>query len=469
MRPADTSPIHAALADPYAGPSPRWSWFQFDLPDGASEVSVRLEPGTPLSGYFSGEVGWWLWLEHPLTKATLSLQFGQALPPAHPAPLPLPLRMDKEREIITLQPMNRFYVGTRWADQSTNSIWLDEVIPDYLRQEFDELRRGRAAFNEPMLIAGQSYTRGLGTHANSSITYGLSGGQFDFFAAEIGHQGTYDQLCGGVLTFQVWVDDQLAFDSGPVTRDVPAQPVLLNIRGANTLELRTLDGGDGSYCDLANWANARLFRQRLELQLAVEKHTAIPAGERGCIPLDFYSTVDLTNVSLKLLFPLGTISNPTLTLLPGVGSVSNLLVTTSNAAFVVTGHIAPSPLGQTHWATLCFDVDAGQPSRFLPLRIVDVVGMVTDGTSVTNAMSQTGKVAIVADAPLLESLISTNGQPLLYLYGQANRPCLLESTATFGKQAPWTTNWQGVLTNSVQEFRPEIPASQTTFFRARSP
>ena len=108
-----------------------------------------------------------------------------------------------------------------------------------------------------MIVAGRKFARGLGAHANGRILYELSGAAFKTFRSWVGR----DEHAGdGIVVFQVWVDGQKRFDSGPMTKATPARPVEVKVAGAATLELRALDGGDGISGDHANWAEAQLAR-----------------------------------------------------------------------------------------------------------------------------------------------------------------------------------------------------------------
>jgi hypothetical protein len=84
-------------------PAP-WVWFKFDVPAGRSEIAVVIEypkgdaPPVPV------EAGWWLWAENPLQEGTLTLSYDRPLPLAQTEPLPMALRQDRQRQILTLQP-----------------------------------------------------------------------------------------------------------------------------------------------------------------------------------------------------------------------------------------------------------------------------------------------------------------------------------------------------------------------------
>jgi hypothetical protein len=84
-------------------PAP-WVWFQFDLPPGRSEVAVAIE--CPKGGLpaVQAEAGWWLWAENPLQKGTLTLTYNAPLPAASLEPLPIVVRQEQQRQIVTIQP-----------------------------------------------------------------------------------------------------------------------------------------------------------------------------------------------------------------------------------------------------------------------------------------------------------------------------------------------------------------------------
>ena len=244
-------------------PNPgQWTWFQFDLPEGRSEVALEVKPASG-GGLFRGDVGCWLWTEHSLRKSTLTLEFDEPLPVAPSEPRPLPINMESERRIITIQPPKHFDVGRSWPEPvkleglDRATVYLDEVVPDEASQEWGTLQRRQSVWEREMTIAGQKFSRGLGTHANGKLVFRLPEGRFKRFACLIGHD---EATLTGTVAFEVWVDGKKAFDSGPMDRTAAAKPVEVDVSGAKVLELRTLDAGDGITCDHADWADARLER-----------------------------------------------------------------------------------------------------------------------------------------------------------------------------------------------------------------
>jgi hypothetical protein len=241
------------------GPHP-WRWYAWDVPLGKSQVRFTLgaQAGGPMP---PSQIGSWLWVEEPLVKETVTLNYGQKLPARRPDPLPMPIAMEHQRHVFTLLAPKRFQLGPRWPSGDRPIVHLDEVTPDECTQDYGKLERNRSVWEKPMTIAGKAFARGLGSHANGHITYELAGGNFKSFRCQVGR----DEHAGdGLVIFQVWVDGKKVFDSGPMSKATPAKPVEINLQGAALLELRALDGGDGISGDHANWADAQLVRSQKE-------------------------------------------------------------------------------------------------------------------------------------------------------------------------------------------------------------
>jgi hypothetical protein len=115
-----------------------------------------------------------------------------------------------------------------------------------------------AADGKTITLNGTTYTKGIGVHAASEITFNLNG-QYTQFLADIG----LDDEVGtrGSVMFQVYLDNVKVFDSGAMTGSSITQQVnLTNLSGKQQLRLVVTDAGDGNAFDHADWANARLIR-----------------------------------------------------------------------------------------------------------------------------------------------------------------------------------------------------------------
>jgi hypothetical protein len=225
------------------------------VPEGQGDVRLTITPVGDTE-FFRGQVGWWLWAEHQLEGHILHADYLNALPKEPPEPLPLPIGMETEREIVTIQPLKLMRTGHRWPKDKP-LVWLDEFEPDEAVQDYGKVEKNQSVWQKPMIVAGKKFARGLGSHANGRILYELAGAGFKSFRCQVGR----DEHAGdGIVVLQVWADGKKLFDSGPMTKAVPAKPVEVSVAGASTLELRALDGGDGISGDHANWAEAQLQR-----------------------------------------------------------------------------------------------------------------------------------------------------------------------------------------------------------------
>jgi NPCBM/NEW2 domain/Fibronectin type III domain/Right handed beta helix region len=107
----------------------------------------------------------------------------------------------------------------------------------------------------PITLNGVTYTKGLGVHANSLVTYNL-GGNYSRFVSDIG----VDDEVGshGSVVFQVWADGVEIYDSSLMTGSSATKTVNVDVTGVNQLQLVVTDGGDNIDYDHADWAGAYL-------------------------------------------------------------------------------------------------------------------------------------------------------------------------------------------------------------------
>lgn len=104
-------------------------------------------------------------------------------------------------------------------------------------------------------INGQTYTKGIGTHANSTIIYNLNG-NYTRFLSDIGVDDDVNDK--GTIVFKVYLDDVLKYDSNVMTGSSATKYIDIDVTSGNELKLEVTDSGDGIHYDHANWANARL-------------------------------------------------------------------------------------------------------------------------------------------------------------------------------------------------------------------
>lgn len=114
-----------------------------------------------------------------------------------------------------------------------------------------------------LTIAGQTFSRGFGVHANSSASFSLAGSGATCTRFRVG-MGIDDEVRGrGSVTFQIYLDGTLAYSSGVMRGQGTGRLKWadLNITGKQKLRLVVTDAGDGRSSDHADWVTPQVFCQ----------------------------------------------------------------------------------------------------------------------------------------------------------------------------------------------------------------
>jgi len=144
-------------------------------------------------------------------------------------------------------------------ERSRPFVWLSELKPTSVQQEFDTLKINKAINLQPLTLRGKRYANGLGTHANSEIRFALD----DHYASFETVIGLDDSQLGGIgsIVFEVWVDDRKVYNSKVLRAGGIPQEVKVSVAGARELRLVVTDAGDGNHFDHADWADAKLLKK----------------------------------------------------------------------------------------------------------------------------------------------------------------------------------------------------------------
>ncbi|NIL99739.1 MAG: DUF5110 domain-containing protein [Acidobacteria bacterium] len=125
---------------------------------------------------------------------------------------------------------------------------LERPVPT--RSRVTEYLAGRTVSGEKTVrMDGLDFEHVLGVRGDSRIEFELTG-DWHTFSAEAGI--SEDSREGAAVRFQVWGDERLLWDSGPVTAPDILKP-RLDIRGVRSLSLRTIASGRET---AAGWAEA---------------------------------------------------------------------------------------------------------------------------------------------------------------------------------------------------------------------
>ncbi len=147
--------------------------------------------------------------------------------------------------------------GTGDADDKWVSLcelpW-SAATAGWTRNQDGKPRRNKDVEDKPLRAGKQIYRRGIGTHAPSEIVCDLDG-KFERFAATVAGAES-----NGTVSFQVYGDDRLLYDSGVMRGLRDVRKIDVATEGVRRLKLVVTDGGDGINSDEANWADARVLK-----------------------------------------------------------------------------------------------------------------------------------------------------------------------------------------------------------------
>ncbi len=145
-----------------------------------------------------------------------------------------------------------------WATSITaaGTLWLDELDMGQVAQDWGKAHRNQSVDGHPLRIGGQSFERGVGTHANSILVLRLDGGK----VRVSGSVGVDEEVAKGYgsVQFQILADGKLVWESPVLKSGQPVKPLDLNLAHAESLALVVADAGDGIDYDHADWAETRI-------------------------------------------------------------------------------------------------------------------------------------------------------------------------------------------------------------------
>ncbi|MCD6346901.1 MAG: NPCBM/NEW2 domain-containing protein, partial [Bacteroidales bacterium] len=131
---------------------------------------------------------------------------------------------------------------------------LDEMDLTQMETGWGDVRINKTVDGNPLQIAGNTYDRGLGTHAiyKYMLDFGGSGRRF---IAKVG----VDDESGSQASveFVVLGDKEILWQSGLMKSGMDPQEIDLDIKGINKLALLVTDGGDNINYDHVDWIDAR--------------------------------------------------------------------------------------------------------------------------------------------------------------------------------------------------------------------
>ena len=146
-------------------------------------------------------------------------------------------------------------IGGRWE-------WLTDHRPISYEQASMlgpgwEYLPGRSVLNAPILVAGESYERGIGVHSRSNLVFEL-GGDYREFVTSFGMDDDSGPLAD--VTVVILVDGQRRFEKTHVRRGSLIGPIRVDVSHAGRIELIVEYGDNGDMQDRFDWVEPGLIR-----------------------------------------------------------------------------------------------------------------------------------------------------------------------------------------------------------------
>ena len=140
---------------------------------------------------------------------------------------------------------------------ASTTTWLSSLTWSSATVGWGTIQKNLDIKGNPITLRGTTYASGIGTHANSTITYNLAG-QYSTFVSDIGIDD--DSNGQGSVIFQVVGDGKVLYSSPTLTGASAVAHLNINVTGVQQLQLicNTTTPGNIDY-DHGDWAGAKLL------------------------------------------------------------------------------------------------------------------------------------------------------------------------------------------------------------------
>src|SRR4051794_16072028 len=156
-------------------------------------------------------------------------------------------------------PQMRWFLLILLAVASTGhaaeAVWLDELDLSGVTQDWGSPQARKSVDGDVLRIGSQTFERGVGTHARSSIVIDLDRA-VEALDARVGVDSAMGRR--GSVIFRVLGDGKKLFETDTLRGGGEPVTIHVALAGVKRLELIVTDAGDSIDYDHADWADARL-------------------------------------------------------------------------------------------------------------------------------------------------------------------------------------------------------------------
>lgn len=139
---------------------------------------------------------------------------------------------------------------------SAGTVWLDDLNVSSATQSWGNPHKNQSVDGKTLSIGGKQFTRGFGTHAESTLGIKLDGGATKF-AAKVGVDDEVNKNPAASVEFFVLGDNKKLWSSGVMRAGDAAKNCDVNVTGVKFLVLEVGDAGNGVDYDHADWVDAK--------------------------------------------------------------------------------------------------------------------------------------------------------------------------------------------------------------------
>src|SRR5579872_1918084 len=132
----------------------------------------------------------------------------------------------------------------------SGTVHLEDLDLSHITQDWGQPQRNRSVDGHALMVHGQRFAHGIGTHAISHFEIALDG-KASMFNSQCGVDD--EATPRGSVSFEVWVDGKRRAATPVIHKGQGPAALSVSLQGARHISLVVTDGGDGIDNDHADW------------------------------------------------------------------------------------------------------------------------------------------------------------------------------------------------------------------------